>query len=119
MILGLQIVAIIFSFVMIYFAVLNYKRGEIDRIEIYSWLTIWIATLLIVIFPEFLRRLAQRFFITRLFDLMVVAGFVLVITLVARAYISTKKVERKLEEIIRKEALRGIEKDDKKSKRKK
>jgi hypothetical protein len=49
----------------------------------------------------------------------VVAGFVLVITLVARAYISTKKVERKLEEIIRNDALKGIADSDRKSKRKK
>jgi len=114
MILGLQIIAIIFAFLMIYFAILHRKRGELDRTEILSWVIIWIMIIIIVVFPELLRKLAQTFFITRLFDLMVVGGFILVIAMVARTYVSTKKMEKKMEELIRSEALKDVKKKKKK-----
>ena len=114
MILGLQIIAILFAFAMIYFAVLHRRRGEIDRTEIILWVVIWIATIIIVVFPELLRRFAQTFFITRLFDFMVVGGFVLVMAMVARTYVGTKRMEKKLEEYVRREALKNAKKKKKK-----
>jgi hypothetical protein len=108
MILGLQFIAIIFSFLMIYLALLNKKRNEIDTSEFISWVVIWSLTIFVVIFPELLRSFAQRFFITRLFDLMVVGGFVLVIAMVTRAYLGVKRMEKKLENLIRKEALKNV-----------
>ena len=108
MILGLQIIAIIFSFLMIYLALLNKRRNEIDTSEFISWVVIWSLTIFVVIFPELLRSFAQRFFITRLFDLMVVGGFVLVIAMVTKAYLGVKRMEKKLENLIRKEALKDV-----------
>lgn len=110
MILGLQVVAIIFAFLMIYFAILHRRREELDRTEIISWVTIWVVTIFVVIFPEILRTFAKTFFITRLFDLMVVGGFVLVIVMVAKAYMGTKRTEKKLEDFVRTEALKNIKK---------
>jgi hypothetical protein len=106
MIIGLQIIALIFSFSMVYFAVLHYKRGEIGRGEIYTWVVMWAAAVVIIIFPELLRKFASTFLVTRVFDLMVIAGFVLVISMVSSAYLRTKKNEKKLEELVRREALK-------------
>ncbi len=114
MILGLQIIAILFAFAMIYFAVLHRRRGELDRMEILLWVAIWTATIVIVVFPELLRKFAQTFFITRLFDFMVVGGFVLVIAMVARTYVGTKRMEKKLEDYVRREALKNVKKKKKK-----
>lgn len=105
MIIGLQIVALIFSFSMIYVAVLHFKRNEIGRTEIYSWVIMWTAAIVVIIFPELLRSFARTFLVTRVFDLMVIGGFVLVISMVSIAYLRTKRLERKLEELIRKQAL--------------
>lgn len=107
MILGLQIVAIIFALIMIYFAYLHYSRGELNGIEILSWIVIWVVTIFIVIFPELLRTFAQTFAISRVFDLMVIGGFILVITVVYKAYVRIKRIEKKLEEYIRTDALKG------------
>ena len=115
MILGLQIIAIVFSLSMIYFAVLYYKRGELNSIEIASWLIFWILTMVVVIFPEFLRALATKFFITRLFDLIVVAGFLLVISMTAKTYIRTRKIEKKLEDYVRQEAVDSLKKTKKRA----
>jgi hypothetical protein len=105
MIIGLQIIALLFAFSMVYFAVLHYKRREISKTEITSWLIMWIVAIIVIIFPELLRSFASTFLVTRVFDLMVIGGFILVISIVSVAYIRTKKLEKKLEELVRKEAL--------------
>lgn len=107
MIIGLQIIALLFAFTMIYFAVLNYKRGEINRMEMVGWLAIWIGVCVVVIFPELLRAFASTFLVTRVFDLMVIGGFVLVISLVTAAYMKAKRNEKKLEELVRRLALKS------------
>jgi len=106
MIIGLQIIAIIFSFSMVYVAVLHYKRGEIGKSEIITWVGMWALALVVIVFPEILRKFASTFLVTRVFDLMVVAGFILVITMVSSAYLRTKKNEKKLEELVRRDALK-------------
>lgn len=106
MIIGLQIIALLFSFSMVYFALLHYKRGEIRKSEIISWVGIWLLAIIVVIFPELLRTFASTFLVTRVFDLMVIGGFVLVISLTASSYIRTRRLEKKLEDMVRKDALK-------------
>ena len=110
MIIGLQIIALIFAFSMIYFVVLHFKRGEISKSEIISWIIMLAAAIVIIVFPELLRKFASTFLVTRVFDLMVIAGFILVISLVTSSYIRTKKLEKKLEDMVRREALKKAKK---------
>lgn len=106
MIIGLQIIAILFSLSMVYFAVLNYKRREINRPEIIGWIVIWAGTIIVVIFPEILNTFARTFLFARVFDLAVVGAFILIISMVSSAYIRTKRNEKKLEELVRKLSLK-------------
>jgi hypothetical protein len=106
MIIGLQIIALLFAFSMVYFAVLHFKRGEINGTEIGSWLVMWLFAIVVIVFPELLKNFAKTFLVTRVFDLMVIGGFILVISMVASAYVRTKKLEKKLEDLVRKEALK-------------
>lgn len=114
MIIGLQLIAIVFALIMIYFAYLHYSRGELNGVEILSWLLIWVVTIGIVTFPELLKTFAQAFSISRVFDLMVIGGFIVVISIVYLAYVRTKRLEKKIEEYVRTEALIGIDKTKKK-----
>ena len=112
MIIGIQIIAILFAFSMIYFAVLARKRDELGRGEIISWVILWTVAIIIVIFPELLRPFAKTILVTRVFDLMTIGGFILVITMVGSAYLRTKRNEKKLEELVRRDALEGRKKKD-------
>lgn len=114
MIIGLQITAIFFALLMIYFAGLHYRRKEISPLEMASWCLIWGLTMLITIFPEVLRTYAQTFAVSRLFDLMVVGGFILSFLMLSSAYVRTKKIEKKVEEFIRKEAIKNTKQKNKK-----
>lgn len=110
MILGLQIVSFVFAFIMIYFAYVNFRKREIDANDFYIWIIIWISVLLIVVFPELLRDFSSKFLITRLFDLMVVGGFLLIISMSAKVYVRSKRIEKKMEEFLRKDAIKNVKK---------
>ena len=106
MIIGIQIIGILFALIMIYFAYLHYSRNEISFLENLVWWVIWVVTIFIVIFPDILREFSQKIFITRAFDLMVVGGFILVITISFTIYIKVKRLEKKIEDLTRKDALK-------------
>lgn len=108
MIIGLQLIAIIFSLIMIYFAYLHFMRGELGKGEIVSWWIIWAVTIVIIIFPDLLRGFARTISINRVFDLMVIGGFILVIFLSYKSYIGTKSLQRRIDEFIRKESLTDL-----------
>jgi hypothetical protein len=110
MIFLFQITAALFALIMIYFALLNYRRRELSNLEFYSWVIIWTAAIFIVMFPDLVKGFAKTFLFTRVFDMVVVAGFILVITMVSISYVRTKRMEKKLEKYIRKEALKDVKK---------
>lgn len=112
MITGLQIVAIVFSLIMVYLAYLHHQRKEIGKIEFISWWLIWTTAMIIIIFPDLLRGFAGTFLITRVFDFMVIGGFILVITLSYLAYVKNKALEKKVEKLVRELSLK--EKDENK-----
>lgn len=108
MILGLQFLAVFFALIMVYFAYVNFKRREINRIEMFVWLTAWAVAIFMVLFPDTFRGFAQTFLISRLLDVMLLGGFALVITIVALSYVRTRKIEKKLERLVRKMALKDF-----------
>ena len=107
MITIIQTAFIFFASVMIYFALLHYKKRELTNIDMFVWFIIWILAILLVIFPDIIRKFSQTFLYTRLFDLAVVAGLAFIMVLVSKAYLRTRQLEKKLEQIIRKDALKN------------
>lgn len=107
MILGLQITGILFSLFMIYFALLHYKKGQLNGMEISSWIVIWSLVILIVIFPEVVRVYASTIAISRVLDLLIGGAFVVIFIMVSSAYVKVNKVEKRMEELVRKLALKN------------
>lgn len=108
MILGLQLVALIFALIMIYFAYLHYRKGDINGFEILFWLIAWIGAIFITLFPDIFRTFTNTIAISRPLDLAILGGFILVIPLIYSSYIRSKRLEKKVDEFIRKETLDKI-----------
>ena len=106
MIVVLQFLGVAFALAMVYFALLNYRRGELNGIEIFFWFLIWTAAIVVIVFPDLLRTFSRTFLFARLFDLIVIGAILFVIVLASRAYIVTKRMEKKLEKYVRSEALK-------------
>lgn len=106
MILGLQIIGILFSLIMVYFALLHYKKGHLNGMEISSWIIIWVLVIFVVIFPEVVRIYANSFAVSRVLDLLIAGAFVVVFIMVSSAYIRVSQLEKRIEELVRKLALK-------------
>lgn len=113
MILGIQVIAIIFILIMFYFSYLHYRRGEINGLEALLLMSAWIGAILITLFPKIFSVFAGTIAISRAFDLAVIGGFILVISLVYLAYIKVRRLEKKLESYVMSEALHDFDKKGK------
>lgn len=111
MILGLQITGFTFALLMIYMSIVHYKKGSLSGMEIATWIVIWSLVVFAVIFPEVLRTYAQTVAVSRLFDLLVVGAFIVVIFMVSSVYIKIKEIEEKVEKMIREEAFKSKRKN--------
>ncbi|MCX6704656.1 MAG: DUF2304 domain-containing protein [Candidatus Woesebacteria bacterium] len=77
-----------------------------NRMEILGWMVVWVGTIIVVVFPELLRTFAKTFLFARVFDMMVVGAFILVISMATSAYLRTKRNEKRLEDLVRKLSLK-------------
>ncbi len=106
MIVGLQIIGILFSLIMVYFALLHYKKGHLNGMEISSWIIIWVLVIFVVIFPEVVRIYASSFAVSRVLDLLIAGAFVVVFIMVASSYVRVSQLEKRIEELVRKLTLK-------------
>lgn len=113
MILGLQIIGLVFALIMIYFAYLHYRRGEINGLEILFWLIAWLGAIFIAVFPAVFRAFSATIAISRAFDLAMIGAFMLVIPTVYISYVRGKRMERKIEDLVRKESLKPLDEKQK------
>ncbi|MFT4343312.1 MAG: DUF2304 family protein [Candidatus Woesearchaeota archaeon] len=110
MILGVQIVGIIFALAMMYAAFVHYKRKVLTQLEHLFWQITWVIFLLVSVFPQTGSFLARSLDITRTMDVFVVLGLVFVLGIVFANYISIRKTTHKVEEAIRVLAMQKTEK---------
>lgn len=109
-ILGVQIIAVLFAIFMIYVAFLHWKRRDIRGVEIFFWSILWLGFIIITLFPKILESVSQLLFFARVMDLLMIAAFMILAFLGFQNYVSNKRTERKIEELVRREATRDVEK---------
>ena len=109
-ILGVQIIAILFAIFMVYVAFLHWKRKEINGGEIFFWSSLWVGFILIILFPNVLQSLTQLLFFARVLDLLMVIAFMILAFLGFQNHISNRRMEKKIEDLVRKEATKEISK---------
>jgi len=110
MILGVQILGILFGLFMAYLSFLHYKRREFKKKQFLFWEIIWIGFILIVIFPKITSGIIYELGIARTLDFLTILGFMFIIFLSFYNYAALNKFKRKLEEKIREDALKDLDK---------
>ena len=101
----IQFLGIIFGTGMMYFTFVKYKRKELNRTELFIWFTGWIALITIAFIPYVFDTIIAPLHFYRRLDFFVVLGFFVLLGLGFFNYSSVKKMERKLEIFVRREAL--------------
>lgn len=106
-ILGVQIVSVLFAVFMLYVAFLHWKRKNLTTSEYLFWLLLWCGFIGITLFPNLLQSLTQLLFFARIMDFLMVLAFMILAYIGFNNYISNKKMEKNIEELIRKDAIKN------------
>lgn len=115
MIIGVQLIAILFSLFLFYVTFIHFKKGQLSTLEALFFSTIWLGSIFVTLFPKSLNFVLNTFNILRLLDLATIAGFMLLIGIAFRNYIRIRDLERRIEKIVRNEALGNAKKTKKHS----
>jgi len=102
---GIQIPAVLFALFMLYINFINYKKEKIDGGGFFMWTTIWCSFIFLTIFPKILSPLVAPLNLFRILDLMMLIAFAVLSLLGFDNYIRNREIERKIEKIVRKDAL--------------
>ena len=110
MILGIQILGLIFGLFLAYLSFLHYKRREFGKLQFLFWEILWMGFTFIILFPGITETLIQELNIARAMDFFMILGFMFLVLFTFYNYLTINKIKQKLEEKVREEALKGLEK---------
>lgn len=110
MILGIQILGVLFGLFMIYLTFLNSKRGEFTFKEWAFWSLLWVGFIFVTLFPSSLNFAVKGFFkLKRPLDFYIIIGFMFLTGAVFYTYSVVRKNQKRLEILVRKLAIREKE----------
>ena len=108
MVLGIQIAGFLFCLFMIYYSFINYKRREFTLKEFSFWLFLWIILIIISLFPSVLDPVVKRGGFFRALDVLIISGFLFLITAIFYTYTITRKTQKKLESVVSEIAISKV-----------
>ncbi len=110
MMLGVQIFGVLFGLFMVYYSFLKFKKKEFSNFEFVFWMIAWVVLIFLVMFPHsldfFVKGVLQM---SRTLDFFIIVGFMFLIGLVFYTYGIVKKVNKKMERLVREVAIKRVE----------
>jgi len=106
MMLGIQLMGLIFGLFMIYITFLHFKRNEFTMNEAGFWAILWTAFLVVTLIPQILNPIMEKLSIARTMDLFIILGFMFLITANFYTYGVVRKVQKRTENIVREIAIK-------------
>ena len=103
--ISVQILAILFVLWMTYFTFLHFRRKEFTFWEYAFWQAVWLGLAVVVIFPKSTSFITRTFGFYRALDFLTVGAIVILLGVTFRNYVLLRRLQRQLEDTIRKLAL--------------
>jgi hypothetical protein len=111
MILGVQILGILFGAFLLYLTFVHSKKKEFTTKEYIFWSLVWVCLIAVSVFPNSLDFLIGGLLdINRRLDFFIIVGFLFLTGVVFHTYSIVRKNQQKVEEIVRKIAIEKAEK---------
>lgn len=101
----LQVFLTFFGLFMLYVVRIHRSKKHIGLTEYYIWILVWVVFIIMTFIPGRLQGLAQYFAVSRLFDLLIIAAFMILSLVSFYNYFTLKKFESKFEALIRERSL--------------
>lgn len=99
-----QLAAILFAIFMAYVVRVHQSRAKLSAFEALLWYSLWLVFAIFAFAPNLLIGISNYFYFDRVFDLLVVAAFMVLAFLVVRSYFKYRELQSNLEELVRKQA---------------
>ena len=104
----LSIIIILFSLMMIYVTQINYKKKVLSKFDYLIWNSIWIGIILVSLRP----KIIDNYFLENHYvDIFYILSVISIISLIILYYVNLIKIkilEKKINTVIRAEALKEI-----------
>lgn len=104
----IQVVLILVLLGALYVTWKRAKQDVITIVEALLWSVLWIAAGVVVLLPQTATLVANFFGVGRGSDFVVYGSVVTLFVLVFKVFISLDRVERKITDLVRKDALRDL-----------
>lgn len=102
-----QVIALLFGFYMLYTVTIHQKKQIVSAVEASFWSSVWLLFSIIALFPNLLFEITHILHFSRVFDLLLVVAFMILTVLTFSNYFSYKKMQDRLEKIVRSIALQA------------
>jgi len=103
-----QLFVIIFGLLMLYLTFLDYKKKVIRNREYILFSGVWLAGIALGLVPQSAQFAFQTFKVIRILDLVTIVGISFLTSLVYYIYTRMRRIEKKLEDLTRKDALKHL-----------
>jgi hypothetical protein len=110
MIQPIQIVLIIFAVFALSRAWLQFKEGKIKKVEMVSWMILWIGVIAALLVPSSVGYISGLLGIGRPVDLVVYLAIILLFYLNFRTYVAIDAVEEKITKVVREVSIQRVKK---------
>ncbi len=104
----LRIIGVIIGIIAAYMSFVYFKNKLFSIYEYITWTLLWIGFLVVAITPNTFNFLLVTFQLERTSDLIMIIAFIVIYTLGFKNYITNRKLHKKIEDLIREEALKNL-----------
>ena len=101
----INILSILLSVILIYSTFLSFKKNYLNLFETFSWLIVWLGIIYLSIRPNALDIYLQNFLNVGFKDTILTLSLLVLFVLNFRIYLRIKLNEKKLDKIVRSEAI--------------
>jgi hypothetical protein len=85
------------------------RQGVIRWSEAIAWSVLWVVAAIVVLLPDTTSVVANLFGVGRGVDVVIYGAITLLFILVFKVFLSLDRMEKKLTDIVRKDALKDLE----------
>ena len=100
-----QVGMALFAVFMLYVLRIHYRKEHIGAMEFGLWVGTWFGFIVFALFPTLLQGVADTLRIGRIFDLLVIIAFIILSTVAVTTRLTVLDLEKKLERLVRLQAL--------------
>ncbi len=104
-----QVAAILFALFMLYVVQIHYKKRTLALLEHSFWSALWVLFIVIAVFPDVLKGISDTLHFSRVFDLLLVTGLMILSVVSFKSYFDQKQTRQRVEHMVRTLSFKEME----------